>query len=203
MLAGKPLLCHTIEHARAANSIDSVVVSTDDDEIAELAETAGADVVRRPRMLAGDSTPTTPVLLHVLAAQAHPVPEIVVTLQPTSPMRVPADIDRAVDLLTGDCDSVIGVCEAEHTPYKMFLRKADVLVPLLPGGIGRPRQELPKVYRENGAIYVTWSHVLTTQESIWGQRSIPYIMGQDASIDIDTPLDITLAEILLAQRDRS
>src|SRR5437764_11026274 len=98
-VAGKPLLVWTIEVARAAASVDRVVVSTDDAEIAETARSARAEVLERPVELAGDETPMAAVVRHAVEALA---PEIVVLLQPTSPLRTARHVDEAVSLLDGD-----------------------------------------------------------------------------------------------------
>lgn len=200
LLAGRPLLLHTIEHALAAATVDRVIVSTDDGELANMADSAGVQVVWRPAALAADDTPTLPVLTHALE-QFLPgeMPAKVVTLQPTSPLRRSTQIDEAVGLLDDDCDAVVGVCYAEHSPYKMYRVGDGLLQPLLPNGRpGTPRQALPPVLRENGAVYVTWSQVLLDQQSIWGRRIRPYLMDAHSSLDIDTLLDLRIAEVLMA-----
>jgi CMP-N-acetylneuraminic acid synthetase len=201
-LAGKPLIAYSIECAQATAQIDDVVVSTDDDEIADVSRSFGARVVRRPRALAQDDTPTVPVLLHVLDEMGErEQPSRVVTVQPTSPLRGARVLRDAIALLTPAFDSVIGVCEPEHTPYKMFHITDDALIPIFPDvPRGVPRQKLPTVYRENGAVYVTWRDVLRDQGSIWGARARPYLMNVEASVDIDTLDDFALAEHFLKQR---
>ena len=201
-LAGRPLLVHSIEHAQATSQIDTVIVSTDDPEIASVALAAGAEVVHRPTALARDETPTLPVLLHVLEQfEGERTPSRVVTLQPTSPLRRPEDLSAAIELLTDSFDAVVGVCAAEHSPYKMFDIRNQALTPLIPGTPpGIPRQQLPPAYRENGAVYVTWRDVLIDARSIWGARTRPYEMDAESSIDIDCTLDFAIAEMLLKTR---
>jgi CMP-N,N'-diacetyllegionaminic acid synthase len=201
-LAGKPLLVHSIEHAQATSQIDAVIVSTDDEEIASVAIAAGAEVVRRPAALARDETPTLPVLVHVLEQLSGArSPNRVVTLQPTSPLRRAEDLSAAIELLISPYDSVVGVCPAEHSPYKMFNIREDALTPLIPGSPpGTPRQRLPVAYRENGAVYVTRRTVLMDARSIWGARTRPYVMDVESSIDIDCELDFVIAELLLKSR---
>lgn len=201
-LAGKPLIVHSIEHAQATSQIDEVVVSTDDEAIAVVASAAGAEVLYRPPELARDDTPTLPVLLHVLTHyQGSRSPARVVTIQPTSPLRRASDLACAIDLLDPTFDAVVGVCCVEHSPYKMFRIHDDTLRPLIPGIVpGTPRQHLPAVYRENGAVYVTWRDVLVQQGSIWGTRTRPYLMDVASSVDIDTPLELSVAELLLKER---
>jgi CMP-N-acetylneuraminic acid synthetase len=204
--AGTPLVVRAIEQAKASRCVDAVVVSTDDAEIAALAEAAGAAVVHRPAELALDGTPTAPVLVHVLEARGGGErPDRVVTLQPTSPLRLPRHIDEAVGLLTADFDAVVSVSPVGHSPYKMLSIDGDTLRPLLAGGPppGTPRQQLPAVYQENGAVYVTWARVLLEEKSIWGERTRPYVMDLESSVDVDTALDLIYAEAILASRKTS
>src|SRR4029450_5189018 len=118
-VGGTPLVVRAIEQARASRSVDEGVVSTDDPEIAALSERAGAGVVHRPAELAEDGTPTVPVLLHVLETRdGRGLPDCVVTLQPTSPLRLPRHIDEAIALLTPDIDAVVSVSPVGHSPFK-------------------------------------------------------------------------------------
>lgn len=193
---------YSIEQAQATSQIDAVIVSTDDPEIASVAVAAGAEVVHRPPALARDDAPTLPVLLHVLEQlDGERVPSRVVTLQPTSPLRRSEHLSAAIELLTEAFDSVIGVCLAEHSPYKMFTVRDEELSPLIPGiQPGTPRQQLPLAYRENGAVYVSWRDILVDRRSIWGARARPYLMDAESSVDIDSVLDFTIAEALLKTR---
>lgn len=184
-----------------------VVVSTDDKEIAEVARTAGAEVpFLRPAELARDETPTLPVIQHALQwLEQHEAyqPELVVLLQPTSPLRRSEHIDQAIELLlrTG-ADSVVSLCEAEHSPY--WMKKVDAEGRVSPFIVTEEeytrRQDLPKVYRLNGAIFVTRSEVIIRENRLLGNDTRAYIMNQADSIDIDTELDFKLAELLIKER---
>lgn len=205
-LGGVPLVVRAIEQAQASRAVDEVVVSTDDAEIAALSEQAGAEVVWRPSELAMDRTPTVAVLTHVLQTRrGEAMPDRVVTLQPTSPMRLPRHIDEAIGLLTPEFDAVVSVCPVSHSPYKMFSVVRDTLQPLLEAAPppGTPRQDLPPVYQENGAVYVTWTSVLREQNSIWGRRTRPFLMDAESSVDIDTAIDLLMAETILFTRKGS
>ena len=200
---GKPLLSFSIEVALNSKLIDYVVVSTEDDQIAKVA--SGYErikVIRRPHHLAQDLTPTLPVLLHVLEQLPNQKkPEIIVTLQPTSPLRTSKHIDDAIRLLTSDFDSCVSVCQVDHSPYKMFKIEQGVLIKLFAAvDYGVPRQLLPPVYRENGAVYVTWTKTLIQKNSIWGDKTVPYVMELEDSIDIDTISDVKFTEILLKEK---
>ncbi len=206
LVGGKPLVVRAIEQAGASRAVDEIVVSTDDAEIAAVSERAGAEVVWRPGELALDHTPTVAVLMHALESRGlERAPERVVTLQPTSPLRLPLHIAEAVGLLTPEFDAVVSVCPVGHSPYKMFFVIGDALTPLISDGPapGTPRQQLPVVYQENGAVYVTWTSVLRDHNSIWGRRTRPFLMDADSSVDIDTDLDLILAETILSTRKRS
>lgn len=205
-LGGTPLVVRAIEQARGSRAVNEVVVSTDDAEIAALSEQAGAAVVWRPGELAMDRTPTVAVLIHVLQTRRpESMPDRVVTLQPTSPLRLPRHIDEAIGLLTPEFDAVVSLSPVSHSPYRMYSVVGDTLRPFMEGGPppGTPRQELPVVYQENGAVYVTWTRILREQNSIWGRRTRPLLMDMESSVDIDTAVDLMLAEAILTTRKRS
>jgi len=201
-LAGKPLIAHTIGEALLSKYLSGVIVSSEDEEILSVARDCGAETSLRPFEIAQDKTPTLPVLINVLEQHfMNDLPDKVVTLQPTSPLRTADQIDHAIEMLDQNYDSCISICEVEHSPYKMFHLKNNILTPVIDGSKqGIPRQLLPVAYRENGAIYVTWTSVLLEQKSIWGRKSRPFIMDAESSVDIDTDLDIRLAEIIIRKR---
>jgi CMP-N,N'-diacetyllegionaminic acid synthase len=205
-LLGKPLIAYTIEAALHANSLGRVVVSTDDPETAEIAGNSGADVpFLRPSELAQDNTPTLDVVRHVLAnlktSQSYE-PEIVVVLQPTSPLRRPADIDRAVaKLQSTEADSVVSLCTVDHNPHWMMRLQGDRVLPFIEDGREYVRrQDLPAIYRMNGAIYVTRTDLIVNQKRLLGEDTRGYVMDQESSIDIDTALDMEIAALLLQRR---
>jgi len=163
------LIVWTIEHAKKSRYIGRITVSTEDKEIAEISKKYGAEVIERPEELAKDETPTIDVIFHVL--QVHKAenfePEAVVLLQPTSPLRNAQDIDNAIELfLKNDCESVVSVCEVEHSLYWGFEIENRYLKPIFGGKyLNMRRQDLPKVYTPNGAIYVS------TPEILWKYKS--------------------------------
>jgi CMP-N,N'-diacetyllegionaminic acid synthase len=200
LLAGKPLLAYTIEAALNSSSLSKVLVSTDSEEIAEVALRFGAEVVYRPDELAGDDALVLPVLLHAVK-QMDVVPDKVVTLQPTSPLRLSRHIDEAVQLLSSEWDAVVSISEVQLSPYKMYRLEGDKLLPFVADSNqeGAPRQQLPKVYRDSGAIYVTWHYVLTKKNSIRGDNIRSYYIDPKYAIDIDSIIDLKLAEVLLKE----
>ncbi len=206
-LCGKPLIAYTIESGLQAQSLDRLIVSTDDEEITEVAQHYGAEVpFLRPKELACHDTPTVPVLQHAvhwLEANEGRCIDALVTLQPTSPLRRAEDIDAAVQkLLDTGADSVVSVCLAKHSPYWMKRLEGDRMFPFLPHAPEYTRrQELPPVYRLNGAVYVTRRDVLMEQGRMLGEDTRAIVMDQESSLDTDTILDLKLAELILRERE--
>jgi CMP-N-acetylneuraminic acid synthetase len=212
LLGGRPLVAHAVDAGRRATLVSRVVCSTDDPDIADAAREAGADVpFLRPRELAQDSSEDWPVFTHALGwLEQHEgwVPDLIVNLRPTSPLRTPSHVDAAIQLLleTG-ADSVKAVCLARQHPHKMWLRRSDGHIePFLktPFRLSRgpdvPRAELEDVYWQNGVVDVTRREVIFEQGVMIGRRVAGLVTRPEDSIDIDTTLDLVLAELLLAQR---
>lgn len=203
--AGKPLLAHSIEHARAARSIDRVIVSTDSQRYADVAREYGAEVpFLRPARLAQDDSTDLVVFQHALDwLREHEgwQPQIVVHLRPTYPNRNPADIDRVVDILRRDdeLDAVRTVAPAPATPFKMWLRSDDgLLTPCVDRGdeaYNQPRQVLPQVYLQNACIDAVRSRVITEQQSMTGRRIFGYLLEDNLDIDTFEDLEAALARM--------
>jgi CMP-N-acetylneuraminic acid synthetase len=206
LLCGKPLLAYSIEAALASKYIDRLVISTEDAEIARISEQYGGEVIARPAELARDDTSSLRVYQHVidrLEEKGKFAADVIVALQPTSPLRTARDIDAAIQkFLDAGCDSVLGVCEAEHPPYWMYTLDGDRMKVLIQGGekIGC-RQDAPLVYRINGAVYVTRRQVIMIENRVWGDDTRAYIMPRERSVDIDTEIDLKLAELLMQERE--
>lgn len=204
--AGKPMLAHSIHHARTARWIGRVIVSTDSEDYAELARAHGAETpFLRPPALAGDDATDLVVFDHALAwLRDHEgwQPEIVVHLRPTYPTRNPADIDRIVEILVADpsLDSVRSVAPAPATPFKMWTRSGDgLLTPVIDRGdeaYNLPRQRLPEVFLQNAAIDAVRSRVITEQGSMTGRRIFGYVTSDN--FDIDTFDDLDAAEAAMS-----
>jgi len=135
-----------------------------------------------------------------LTEQEGCLADIVVCLQPTSPLRSADDIDQAVNLcLRSGADSVVSLCQAKHHPFWMKKVVNGRVYPLMNEDeqIYTRRQALPPVYQLNGALYVTRTKVLLEENRMLGEHTVPYIMSQERSIDIDTPADLRIAECIL------
>jgi N-acylneuraminate cytidylyltransferase len=212
LLAGKPLVAHAVETGLAAKLVTRVLCSTDDPQIAEAARSAGAEVpFLRPAELARDTSEDWPVFVHTLNwLEQHDNwrPDLIVNLRPTSPLRTPRHVDGAIELLlrTG-ADSVKAVCLARQHPHKMWLRQPDGCIEpylktafRLSRGPDVPRAELEEIYWQNGVVDVTRREVILERGVMIGPRVAGLVTELHESIDIDTPVDLAMAELLLARR---
>lgn len=198
-IAGKPLIGWTIDAALAAGVFDRVVVSTEDPEIAETARACGADVpFMRPAELSADDTPGIAPVLHAL--DELPDFDVLVLLQPTSPLRSAADIASVVALARSrGARSVVSVCEPDAHPQWTYRMGGDgVLAPWEAATGAARRQDLEPAYALNGAIYYAECALVRESGALVGPGTIGYPMPAERSIDIDTPLDWQIAELLLA-----
>lgn len=203
LLGGVPLVVHSIRAAQAARLLDAFVVSTEDDEIADVAAAHGATVVRRPAELAGDTTQNNDVVRHAIAAQPRPY-GVVVLLQPTSPLRRPEHIDACVrPLLDGAARSAMTVTEvADHPGKTVYLREGMVVPFTSDADMEARRQNLPEVYRQNGAVYAVGVDDFLRENRFYLSPCHASIVPAEDSIDIDREIDLMLAEILLERRAR-
>ncbi|NPV00492.1 MAG: acylneuraminate cytidylyltransferase family protein [Brevinematales bacterium] len=202
-IAGKPLIVWSIESAKKSVYLDSVIVSTDNERIAAISEHAGAGVpFTRPDDLATDTARSVDVLLHAADwfAERGQRYDIIVCLQPTSPMRTAADIDNALrQMVESSARAIISVSEAEHLPQWSNTLPPDRCMKdfLPPEVINIRRQNFPVYYRLNGAVNIAETEYLRRRESFIGDESYAYIMPRERSVDIDTEFDFKLAEYLL------
>ena len=211
MLAGRPLLTYTCEAALGSRRLTRVVLSTDDEEIAQVGRKAGVDVpFRRPADLAQADTPSLLAAQHAvrwLREHEQWDPEVVVLLQPTSPLRQAHHIDEALERMREvDADSVVSVVPVPHrfTPYGILQVRDGWARDFWEGPVAFDRfrrQDAPVLYARNGpAVLGTRTSVLMESQAFYGERVLPYVMDEEDSVDIDTLFDLRLAEWLLAQR---
>ena len=205
--AGIPLIAHSIRQALACPSIDGVYVSTDDDEVAEIAREYGAQVpYRRPGDLASDEAAKIPAIEHLvqhLEAQGLKI-STVVDLQPTSPLRLPSDIVEALTH-TNTSELVVSVTEPAHNPYYSLVEvQQDGSLALSKAAGYARRQDAPVVWGLNGAIYVWQREALAkaAARGFWSVRSLPYVMPRHRSVDIDDILDFEIAEWLFRRQEQ-
>jgi CMP-N,N'-diacetyllegionaminic acid synthase len=195
VLAGKPLLAWTVEAARASTTLTRTVVSTDSEAVAGVARALGAEVLERSADLARDDTPMLEVIQHALEELRRC--DVLVLLQPTSPLRRAEHVDEAVELLleTG-ADSVVSVVEVPHQfrPASLMRLEEGRLVPIDPA-TPLLRQQKPVVYARNGPAVLALRPA-RLGSSLYAGDCRPYVMEQRDSVDVDGPFELELADYL-------
>lgn len=202
-LAGAPLISYTIKAAKKSEFITRIIVSTDSEEIADVATKYGAEVpFLRPAELATDDAKAIDVYLYTIERlnleNDEQINEFLVLL-PTSPLRNYMDIDQAIKIFKKkNADSVISVTETEYPPqWIKRISEKGILEDYIQGLNNLNRQEYEKTYIPNGAIYIFKYNVLKKEYNYYTDKTYPYIMPNIRSIDIDTPLDFMIAEYLI------
>ena len=206
LLGGKPLICRAIDNARAVAPDSDICVSTDDSEIIHVVEDYGLKVpFIRPTELAADNSGTYEVLLHALSfyEQQGRTYDTIILLQPTSPFRRDEDISEALKLYSPDVDMVVSVTEARANPYyNCFETDSDGFLHVSKGdGKYIRRQDAPKAWEYNGAIYIINPQSLKRKSLGEFKRRRMYEMDELHSLDLDTPLDWRIAELLIAENE--
>jgi CMP-N,N'-diacetyllegionaminic acid synthase len=208
--AGLPLIAHSIRQALACPGIDGVYVSTDDDEIAQVAREHGAQVpLRRPAELATDGAGKLPAIEHLVAHLESLGQRIdwVVDLQPTSPLRASQDLQAAL-ALRGRAGLVVSVTQPSHNPYYTLVEASAQgglqLCKTPAGGAAVARQAVPEVWGLNGAIYVWRRDALAkaVQAGFWSVDMHPLVMPRERSVDIDDRLDFDMAQWLFTRQQQ-
>lgn len=207
LLYGKPLIAWTIEAAKKSKYIDSVVVSTDDFEIKEVAEKFGASVpFLRPENLSNDTASSFDVVKHAIEfLNINKVNHLIVLLQPTSPLRTVEELDEALELfINKKASGVVSVSECEHSPmWSNTLPENGCLSDFIrPEVQGKRSQDLPKFFRLNGSIYIYKTLSLLEQEKIFFNNNVyGFETSLETAVDIDTALDFLVAETIMKYRD--
>lgn len=209
ILSGKHLIGYTIEEALKSKYIDRVIVSSEDSEIIEVSKKYNAEVpFIRPKELAEDYSTTNDVILHALKwfeDNENYVPEYICILQCTSPLRDVNDIDGAIQQLNdSNFDAVISVCESEVNPYWTNIISDDNKLEyfIKEGKNITRRQDLPKIYRINGAIYVIKTSVFKEKLTLEPENTGAYIMDCKHSVDIDEEIDFRFSELLIQSKEK-
>ena len=199
-LCGKPLIAWSIEIAQNADSVEKVVVSTDDEEIAEIAQKYGAEVpFLRPAELAQDDTPSMAPVLHAL--EQLPKFEMILLLQPTSPLRTTTDIDGIFKMCQErKAPAAVSICESPKHPNWMFSCSNDgKLSPFTDNPIAMRRQDLDKIYTLNGSLYLAKTDWIQDNRSLLSPETVGYLMPPERSLDIDTMFEWSLVEFLMSK----
>ena len=211
-LTGHPLLAYSVAAGLQADTVNRVIVSTDDEEITKIARQYGAEVpFIRPSELAADDTPDLPVFQHALSwleGQEGYRPDVVVQLRPTSPVRPPGCVDQAVEILLAhpEADSVRGVVPSGQNPYKMWrLLESGHLESLLKNELNEPynmpRQKLPPTYWQTGHIDVIRPATIMEMDSMSGEVILPLILDPKYTVDIDNLGDWHRTEWMLLHNE--
>lgn len=204
-LGGKPLIVYTIESAKKSKLITHLIVSTDDEKIADVCKQYGADVpFIRPKDLAQDITPHLPVMQHAIKFMEDKLGIIfdyAVILQPTSPFRTSEDIDGTIQkLIDTGADSAVSLVEFDKSMHPMKAKKLEgdkVLSYCIEEVEGMRRQDIPVAYRRSGAVYAMKRDLLLKDNRLYGDNVTGYIVSKERSIDIDEPFDWLKVEYML------
>ncbi|TYC85953.1 acylneuraminate cytidylyltransferase family protein [Acetobacterium wieringae] len=202
LLNGKPLIAYTIEAAINSHCFDKMVVSTDSEAYAEIAKEYGAEVpFLRSEHLSGDEVATNDVIVDLLIKLKELGEEFdyLMILQPTSPLRTSDDIKKAIELMAEkNANAVVSLCEVDHSPLYTGQVPENLRIDgFIKKNISYRRQELPKYYRLNGAIYLSKVDYFLKYQDLYQEDCFAYIMDKSRSIDIDDEFDFELAEFYI------
>jgi N-acylneuraminate cytidylyltransferase len=200
-IAGKPLLAWTIEEARKSKYIDRTILSSEDEEIINVARDWGCEVpFKRPRELASDETPGIEPVIDAL--NRIPGYDYVILLQPTSPLRKVSDIDAVIEAcIERGSPACVSVTEPDKSPYWMYILQDNGKIKQLLEGEFTKRQDIPQVFALNGAVYAADIKWLTRTRTFVTGETVAYVMPKERSFDIDTELDFCICEYLLMKEN--
>jgi len=209
LLAGKPLIQYTIDAVKGSKLITRTILSSDSLEIINYCKEEGIEApFVRPKKLAQDDTSMLEVVIHTLSflkEKENYIPDYIILLQPTSPLRTSKHIDEALLLLVNsDADSIVSVIEVPHNfnPYSVMKLDGNYIKPYLEYDERlNIRQMKPKFFARNGPAVLAFSYeCVINKKSMYGDKILPYFMNREESIDIDSELDLLFAEFLIKSR---
>ena len=202
LLAGKPLIAWTIEVARQSKYLDRFILSTDSEEIAGVARGYQCEVpFMRPKELANDEASGEVVVLHALE-HVDVKYDLIIVLQPTSPLRKTEDIDEALELMEGKKRPALVSVSPANKPLQWHhtIENDGILTPVFPRETAKTnRQDQEPTYLPNGALFIAETDFFKVEKTFYTDKTFAYIMAPKRSIDIDSDLDFKLAELLLSQ----
>lgn len=207
VISGKPLIEYSVSAAKLSDLIDRVYVSSEDEEILEAAQRLGVETIRRPMEFASDTASANSVVLHFIGTLSTELREqdpYILYLQPTSPLRTNIHIESALKKMAGmNMHTLVSVCELKVSPYKSFrIDDEGFLQSLFDEELSNARrQDLPLTYVPNGAIYVFRISDFIKRGGFPSNGSMPFIMSEDESIDVDTEGDILRLERILEKNN--
>ncbi|QGM28724.1 acylneuraminate cytidylyltransferase family protein [Acinetobacter towneri] len=206
LLVDKPLIAWSIEVAKACKYVDRVIVSTDDEEIKRISEQYGAEVpFLRPEHLSNDHASSFDVIKHAIdfltLSRSN---ELIVLLQPTSPLRLASEIDTALEFFVQkNAKGVVSISETEHSPMWSNTLPEDGCMSdfIRPEVQGKRSQDLPTFFRLNGSIYIYETLSLLEQSKIFFNENVyGFETSLETAVDIDTGLDFLIAETIMKNR---
>lgn len=208
-LAGKPLLAWPIAAARASAHVDRVIISTDDQEFADIAVAHGADApFLRPAELASDTAPSIGFILHALdtLTEAGEVYDYVVLLEPTSPLTEGSDVDAALEqLVAADADAIVGVSRLEATHPAFAVRRAEdgSIVPYAAASFGElpRRQDIEPLFALDGTLYISTADALRRERGFCHARTLGYVSARHKAHEVDDLVDFICIEAIAANLD--
>lgn len=199
-IAGKPLIAWTIEEAKKSKYIDRLILSSEDEEIINVAKEWGCEVpFVRPLELAQDDIPGIEPVIHAIEA-IHEKYDYVVLLQPTSPLRKVKDIDGCIEFcIQNNAPACVSVVEPDKNPYWMFTidKKGQLNSFVAVEHLIAKRQDLPKVYALNGAVYLAKRDWLEKNKGFISEKTLAYVMEKEQSLDVDSELDLRCCNLML------
>ncbi len=204
MLAGKPLIAWTIEEAKKSKYIDRLILSSEDDEIISVAQEWGCEVpFVRPKELAQDETPGIEPVIHAINTLSEKY-DYVCLLQPTSPLRKVEDIDGCISkCIEFEAPSCVSIVEVDKNPYWMYeIGKDEVLKPLFANNKATRRQDLPKIYALNGAVYVSSANEIINKRKFVTENTVSFEMAKKSSVDIDEIIDFKFSELIIEDNNK-
>lgn len=203
-LCGKPLIAWSIEHAQKSKYIDDIFISTDSQEIADVAEKYGAPCPElRPAEYAVDTAPSSAFIIYTLEKMAkEKVPyDYFILLEPTSPLRDETDVDKSIGMLIDnpEVESCVGVCKAEdvHPAFMLTLNESGLIQPYEPKFRLLRRQDLTPVYYFEGSVYVSSVKAYLDKKTFYHDKTLPYIVPKWKSFEVDDVIDFTIIEAMM------
>jgi CMP-N,N'-diacetyllegionaminic acid synthase len=205
-LVGKPLIAWTIEASINSKYITKTIVSSDDIEILDISIKYGAGVVRRPSELANDIATSESVVKHSIDYLKTIGEEfdIIILLQPTSPLRSSKDIDKAFGIMfNSDATAIISVCDFDNKILKTFVKNSNGFLQSISNKnySFMRRQDLPEVFMPNGAIYIIDIKSFNKDKCFFTRKTLPYHMSEKNSLDIDLSRDLKLAQDIIKNKE--
>lgn len=200
-LNGKPLISYSIQAANNCQLVDDCYVVTECEKIAHVSRSEGAKVVVCPPELTQDNARTEGTVTYLLQELASQdiKPDTFALLLPTSPLRTHIDLKECLEaFFASTANTTISVTAMDHHPYKSYFIEDGVLKPILDAKhLGAPRQQLPRMYRQNGAIFALKTQVYLDNRRFYVEPVLPYIMSDTKSFDIDKPWELKIVEVVI------